>query len=206
LTQLAQKSENFFFDNTKISKKTRVKCDISLIYRDYYFYGVFKMQMAIIPGFPHYGITDVGQVYNFRKHRFLKLGTSKQGYKTAGLTEDGIFYTISVARFVLLTFKGNPPIGTECCHNNGIKIDNQLGNLRWDTHQNNMSDAKEHKHIYTHFNKRTYKLSKFDVRIIIYMWQTGLFTQKIIASIYDVTEKWIKKIINRQVWRHVWVT
>lgn len=103
------------------------------------------MQMGIIPGFPHYGITNTGQVYAFRKHRFLKLGTSKEGYKTAGLREDKIDYTVSVARLVLLTFQGNPPLATECCHNNGIKTDNRLENLRWDTHFNNMQDWKKHK-------------------------------------------------------------
>ena len=103
------------------------------------------MQMGIIPGFPHYGITTTGKIYNFRRHRFLRFGTSQAGYKQAGLTEDGIFYTMSVARLVLLTFRGNPPLATECCHNNGIKADNRLENLRWDTHLSNMQDYKKHK-------------------------------------------------------------
>jgi len=32
----------------------------------------------------------------------------------------------------------------ECCHNNGIKTDCKLENLRWDTRKNNHKDQKIH--------------------------------------------------------------
>lgn len=34
--------------------------------------------------------------------------------------------------------------GAECCHNNGVKTDCRLTNLRWDTHAGNMSDKERH--------------------------------------------------------------
>ncbi len=50
----------------------------------------------------------------------------------------------AVHRLVLEAFVGPCPPGMEGCHNNGDPWDNQLSNLRWDTHKNNMADAMSH--------------------------------------------------------------
>lgn len=50
--------------------------------------------------------------------------------------------TVSVGRLVLEAFVGPCPLGLECCHYDGNKLNNRLDNLRWDTHSNNMRDAR----------------------------------------------------------------
>lgn len=45
-----------------------------------------------------------------------------------------------VSRLVLTAFVGHPPEGMECCHYDGNPGNNNLENLRWDTHHNNMQD------------------------------------------------------------------
>lgn len=45
-----------------------------------------------------------------------------------------------VHRLVLEAFVGPCPIGMEGCHNDGVPEHNRLGNLRWDTHRENIQD------------------------------------------------------------------
>lgn len=45
---------------------------------------------------------------------------------------------------VLEAFVGPCPIGYEGCHNDGDPSNNQVANLRWDTHRNNQLDQLKH--------------------------------------------------------------
>lgn len=47
-------------------------------------------------------------------------------------------------QIILETFIGLCPKGMETCHNNGIKMDNRLKNLRWDTRKSNGIDRRNH--------------------------------------------------------------
>lgn len=44
----------------------------------------------------------------------------------------------------MLTFVGEPAPGLEVCHNNGIRTDNRLCNLRYDTRSANSHDRQAH--------------------------------------------------------------
>jgi len=48
------------------------------------------------------------------------------------------------------------------------------------------------------------KLTEQDVRMIIYMWNTGLFQQKEIAKIYSVTPMQVCGILKKKSWKHIW--
>lgn len=49
--------------------------------------------------------------------------------------------SIDIACLVLEAFIGPCPEGMECCHNDDDRANNQLSNLRWDTHTNNVKDG-----------------------------------------------------------------
>jgi hypothetical protein len=46
-----------------------------------------------------------------------------------------------VHALVLIAFVGPCPPDNESCHNDGDPANNMLGNLRWDTHHNNVRDT-----------------------------------------------------------------
>ena len=99
-----------------------------------------------IPGFPGYLATSDGNIRS-RKHpsRNLKPATDKHGRLGVRLLhESGQFKSVRVATAILTAFKGPRPAGMECCHNNGIRTDNSISNLRWDTHKNNQLDRAKH--------------------------------------------------------------
>lgn len=49
-----------------------------------------------------------------------------------------------VHTLVLQAFVGPAPEGMECCHGDGVRTNNYLGNLRWDTRLGNNLDAIRH--------------------------------------------------------------
>jgi hypothetical protein len=65
---------------------------------------------------------------------------SKKGYLAVKLTRQGQQKRWSVHRLVLTAFVGPCPEGMEACHNNHVKSDNRLANLRWDTASANILD------------------------------------------------------------------
>jgi hypothetical protein len=67
------------------------------------------------------------------------------GYRAVNLMRPGQKEkTFCVHTLVLLAFVGPRPEGKECCHNNGIRQDNRIANLRYDTKRGNALDRWEH--------------------------------------------------------------
>ncbi|MCK5608340.1 HNH endonuclease [Candidatus Pacearchaeota archaeon] len=160
-----------------------------------------------IPEFPAYCAIKDGRIWSRKTRRFLKLYLHNK-YPCVHLHKDLKKYNKEVHRLVLETFVGSRPKNMECCHNNGIKIDNRLENLRWDTAKNNIKDAIKHgTHISLYQNGEANsraKLKEKDIRMIIYMYKTGLFLQREIAEIYNVGRVTITNIINKKSWKHIW--
>lgn len=173
--------------------------------------------MKTIPGYANYAITKDGKVWSKpritphghkRKGRWLKSGICSNGYLGVVLHINSQKYSCSIHRLVLETYVGPCPEGMEACHNNGNRIDNLLGNLRWDTRSNNHQDAIQHgTHQSLHQSGEKAgqaKLTDRDVRMIIYMYRTGLFVQWKIAKIYNIVQQEISRIVNRKRWKHIW--
>lgn len=112
-----------------------------------------------IPGYEGiYEVSDHGNVRSLdravtnrlghvqhRKGVTLKPGPGKHGRLFVVLVRgDDTRWNVPVHRLVLLAFVGEPPAGTEACHNNGDHLDNRLCNLRWDTKSANTLDAVKH--------------------------------------------------------------
>jgi len=153
----------------------------------------------IIPDFPDYEIDIDGSVYSKKRQIILKSYHNYSGYLQVILYKDGKIYCKRPSRLVLETFVGKCPNGKECCHNNGMKDDNRLENLRWDTHKSNMDELDR-----CGEKSGNHKLMERDVRMIIYMWRTGEFSQQEIANIYGVLRTQVNRIVNKKQWKHIW--
>ena len=152
-----------------------------------------------IPCFPDYEIDVSGNVYSKKRRIVLKPQHNHSGYLQVILYKDGKINCKRPSRLVLETFVGQCPNGKECCHNNGVKDDNRLKNLRWDTHKSNISELDRCGEKSGH-----HKLVEQDVRMIVYMWRTGEFSQQEIADIYSVRRTQVNRIINKRQWGHIW--
>lgn len=99
-----------------------------------------------------YDISSLGRIRSWRNKRgnFVSIPhlfsppTPSEGYDSATLRRDGKPYYFRVHILVLETFVGPCPAGMEGCHWDGVKHNNRLENLRWDTRGANMADAIRH--------------------------------------------------------------
>lgn len=85
-----------------------------------------------IDGFDYpYEVSNLGRVRNAASGHVLRPGLNR-GYAHVSLSLEGKGKTVYIHRLVLLTFLGPAHHeGSQACHNNGVRSDNRLTNLRW---------------------------------------------------------------------------
>ena len=92
-----------------------------------------------------YEVSNAGRVRTMKTGHIKKLTISKSdGRPFLLLWKDNIYKVSRVGRLVLFAFRGPPPSGHECCHNDGDPQNNRLSNLRWDTAAANQRDRVKH--------------------------------------------------------------
>lgn len=123
----------------------------------------------------------------------------KNGYMMAQLSKDGVNKTYSVHRLVLRAFIGDPPHKYEACHNNGIRDDNRLENLRWDTRVNNFKDREKHGNTAKGERNGCAKVDTETVKAIL----ADTRSNRQIAKQYGLASVTVDRIKSRQSWAHI---
>jgi hypothetical protein len=162
----------------------------------------------VIPGFSAYEISDAGLVRRIIKSRtrfigHMPRGHVRQGYRTRKLVgDDGQKHVVQEHRLVLLAFVGNPPTEHhEAAHFDGIRDNNQLTNLRWATHKENMDDRSRHGSLNGERNGRA-KLTSQNVRIARFLY-TGKHGQKAkLARRFGVGWSTMNDALSGEHWTH----
>lgn len=88
-----------------------------------------------------YNVSDLGRVFSIRSDRMLSLSQLRSGYSHVTLCCHGQRMTIDVHKLVMLAFVGPCPPDTEVCHENDIRTDNRLVNLRYGSRSANHYDS-----------------------------------------------------------------
>lgn len=91
-----------------------------------------------------YEVSNHGRVRNSETGLIMK-DANHRGYRHVSLICGGKGKTKFIHRLVLEVFCG-PPHSTshQACHNNGLRDDNRLTNLRWGTAKENAADREIH--------------------------------------------------------------
>ena len=99
------------------------------------------MNFVKIDGYPNYVIHSVGSILRIYKTKTKELKSSKMpnGYMRIGLTNNGKRKMFYIHRLLATAFIPNPENKTDVDHINGVRYDNQLDNLRWLTHKENLN-------------------------------------------------------------------
>lgn len=89
-----------------------------------------------------YFANELGEIFSYPKKtrkgiRKMKTSIAKNGYLTLDLCKNGQIKKHLVHRLIAKTFLDNPLNKSEVNHINGIKNDNKLSNLEWNTKSEN---------------------------------------------------------------------
>lgn len=157
----------------------------------------------------HYQVSNLGRVKSLPRvvvnkiRRVVKEAFIKVNKSSVVLSVSGRQKTCYVYRLVLEAFVGPCPIGMVACHYPDRSRDNNnLSNLRWDTHSGNEEDKKKHGTQVKGESVCTAKLKESDVREIKQMLISG-HPQRYIAKIYGVGLSAINSISLGRRWKHV---
>jgi hypothetical protein len=138
-----------------------------------------------------FGVTTRGGVE-------LKKIVANTGYEVVNLTT-GLRRRKQehVHRLVLCAFLGSPPEKMEACHNDGVRTNNRLSNLRWDTRKANHQDKRKHGTYQEGTRANNAKLTVEQVKQVFF----SKATRRQIAKEFGIGKTTVNRIKSGQSWR-----
>ena len=134
------------------------------------------------------------------KSRIMKPFTSKCGYLIVSISKNSIDNKFLIHRLVSNAFIPNPYNKPQVNHINGIKTDNRVVNLEWNTRSENIKHADNSglRNSKGENNSRS-KLSEIDVFEIRKSDKPIIFLSKK----YNVGRNCISKVLHKKTWKHI---
>jgi hypothetical protein len=173
----------------------------------------FAMITMDVDGFPGYRIGLDGSIWTSKRGRWgndaawrkLKPSLSIYGYPYVFLSRR---FPAETRRFflhhlVLETFIGPRPAGADACHANGVRSDNRLSNLRWDSRKVNMADSIAHGTVARGEKSGASRLTEDQVREIRTLYAPNKYGLKRLGKQFGVAVDTIRAIVTRRTWAHV---
>jgi hypothetical protein len=136
-----------------------------------------------------------------RTEKILKAGDNNNGYPSVSLHKDGKRKLYLVHRLVAIAFIANPENKCDVNHINGIKSDNNLSNLEWNTRRENIQHAYDTR-LRIPVNGINHSSNKLTEQQVLEIRSSNL-THRELGKIYDVSQTTISRIKNRHIWKHI---
>lgn len=160
-----------------------------------------NLKFKKVKDFPLYSVSNTGIVRNDKTNKNLS-PRFLRGYKRVALYKNGVTYDKRIHRLVGIAFIPNPKNKPEINHKNGLRSDNNVGNLEWVTSKENQWHKVNVLGVGDKFKGEkngNSKLSERDIRII----RNSTFSPKDLSFLLDIDIRHIKKILEFKLWKHV---
>jgi hypothetical protein len=165
----------------------------------------------------HYEVSNYGKIRSLDRYdatkqfvskrvkgKVLVQGIKKNGYLTVMLCKNAIQKRFHVHRLIAQTFIPNPENNPEVNHKNGIKTDNRVQNLEWNTSAENRKHAKDNNLMKKGEKHSSSKLTEKNILAIRRLYKINPnFHKTNIAKKLGVRDTTIHKIIKNQRWKHL---
>jgi hypothetical protein len=176
-----------------------------------------QVEYRDLPGYPGYRIGSDGSVWSCwttgckpkmtSVWRKLKTPNDNHGRPQVNVrsvcpeTGQRASRHVHVHTLVLEAFVGPCPPGLECCHEDGVRTNNTLRNLRWDTRPANRQDSIRHGTFLRGSMSPVAKLTEEDIPAIRFLRRLG-WTYPEIAAVFGVAEGTIASVLRGKSWCH----
>lgn len=172
-----------------------------------------KERWKAIPSYEGlYQVSSIGRIRSLSRvtphnhllqGKFLKISPSDEHYKTVSLTKNNITKTYAVHVLMCLAFLGpKPSASSEVRHLDGVKINNDLNNLRWGTKIENGRDSTLHGTRCGEASGCT-KLTEELVKLIKKDLNSKKLSQTKLADKYKTSRSTIRNINCGYSWGHI---
>ena len=149
-----------------------------------------------------YAITDNGQIWSYKRNKYLSLWNTEKGYKQVGLRDSNNEQNrdvLSVHRLVAQTYINNPENKTEVNHINSQRDDNRVENLEWATRSENNQHAwdfgnKVFNLTDNHISNRNRKITTDEESEMCEAYDTGLFSQNELGKCFGISQSRVCRI------------
>jgi len=137
------------------------------------------------------------------KERILKAQDKGRGYRHVLLYKNKKVKNSSLHSLVLCAFNGSKPDGCEASHINGDKTNNNILNLCWENHSDNMKRKVGHGTNNAGEDNVTSKLTEKEVLQIRHIYSWGVKTQSELAKRFKISQSNISDVVTRKIWSHI---
>lgn len=163
-----------------------------------------------IPDWPEYQVSAAGAVRRVGSANGARVGlilrqlrNKKTGYFSVCLSRHSRQVRIDVHRLVAMTFLGpRPSVRHLVAHNDGSRINNHVGNLRWATQSENLLDCRNHGTALIGSRNPMSRLDDVDVKSIRRMKENGI-PRAVIAEGFGLHKRSVFRILAGDNWGHV---
>jgi len=147
-------------------------------------------------------ISNLGNVRSLRTGKLRKLQIHTDGYYCLIFFVNKLRHTKYIHRLIAEAFIPNPDNKPEINHIDGNKKNNNILNLEWCTHKENIDHAYNNNLIKINRgeNKNNHKLTDNDVILIRSL---NNIKQIDIAKKFNISTKTIRDILNNKTWKHL---
>lgn len=149
-----------------------------------------------------YDISSIGRVYSKRKKRILKPSFVREYARIGLVSKKHNRKTFLINRLVLITFKRFPKKREECIHLDNKPFHNNLTNLKWGSHKENMFMDRGNNHSFKGDKNPNSKLTSKDIKKIrnIYKNRNSFFWGKRkLAKQFNIGETQLANIVRKKI-------
>jgi hypothetical protein len=155
-----------------------------------------------IPGWPQYEVSRFGEVRRIERNRGTYPGRQLKphlnkvtGYYSICLSCKGLVKRVDIHRLVALAFLGpQPSPGHLVAHNDGIRTNNVVSNLRWATQRENLLDMHRHGNARVGSANPMAKLDTIDLAVIRILKDFGI-PRSVIAAEFSVHKRTVFRVL-----------